>query len=313
MKRFLLLVLTLLTISASAFAEKYTIQMAPHDGVEDYVFFGPKYTGSKTMITWAEYYVDLKKQTQIHFNNPYLVNPRDGAQDQIIFIKANGKYYVGHYSIMSDNHYAHVMAAFEFNDYNKAREVLFLWSYLKLLQSRDCTELHFIPNDPDFWWSEEDYFSLELPKDMIDDNYRIYKSNGYSEAFIDEQLLMDGVWHDLSNGQKYERGNKIYTCHNGKLYCNGERAYLEHDINEMIHVSVYHNSDKFYQLLTSGKNDYYYCQRCANNPYGCGLEPIEMYGYHYQDIISTEFWKEKVGWLRPVIWAKDDSIECTKD
>ena len=310
MKRFLLLALTLLTISASAFAKtwamvlksQYFTQTPAEEKIDNVAFYGPTYISEdeKTKVWIPDYYVDLAKETQIQFNNPYLIEANYDCMDQILYFKANGKYYVGSYSLLIDNHYSHPLVSFEFDTFEKAIETIFLWSYLYLVQSRDCDALHFIPSDRDFWWDEESGFDLELPKDMIDANYRLYKERGYSTAFVNEQLLMDDKWHDLSNGKIYKRKSDVYSCKNGKLYCNGNLVqYLEGDINKMLHVCVVHNSEKFYQLLKSSAG-YYYCERCANTIYGGGHRPIEMYGYHYQDITDRTTWKQKAASWRPV-------------
>lgn len=310
MKR-LFLCLFLFAVTFCAFADKRDVLIRsrtfdnPEEKIDNFIMCGEEFYDSNSAIIWIEYAINMgepdeKYASWVRYNNPYEVEPRDGAQDQILFYKDHNtnKYYVGHYSLITNAGYSYAMVAFEFDTFADARNVFFLWLSLKYLQSTKMTEVHFPPSGTEFCWDENgDYFYANIPKDMIDTNYRLYKSRGYYNAFTGKELLIDGEWHDLTDGKTFKRKNEVYSIKNGKLYCNDDPAYLQNDINKMIRIYKYHNSQKFLSLLKNGPG-YYYCERCSNNPYGGGLRPIEFYGYHYQDVISKNNHKEKVAGLR---------------
>lgn len=306
MKKTIFSILLLLSVSTYVFAKGNGIKInsktfyTTEEKIDNFAVFGTNYFDDKSSLVCIEYAIDLSrpgdKAYWCRYNNPYLVDSRDGAQDIILLYKnkSNGKFYVGSYSIIVNIGYSYPMVAFEYDNWSDARDVYFLWLYLKYLQSTQMTEVHFRPTTPDFWWDENgEYFYANIPKDMIDANYKLYVSRGYENAFTNDMLLMDGQWHDLSNGKIYQKDSNKYSSVNGTLYCNGKIAYLQNDINKMIRIYTYSNSNKFVDMLRSGIS-YYYCERCANNPYDATLRPIELYGCHYQETSSKNLHKEKV-------------------
>ena len=302
MKRFLLLVLTLLTISVSAFAEKQVIRFSAqeisNEDIDKFVMYVNLYvTDNENKIMVPYGYATNGIDLLHYFNRPYPYVQKSGIQNgaQLMYIKRHGKWYVGMFSTLTGQG-----AAFEFDSHEKAYEVLFLWGYLISIEEKTQNDVHFIPDGFNVYDDNESTF-LSIPKDMITDNANDYATIRATKALIGEELFMNGEWHDLSNGKEYKCGNRVYTCVDGELYCDGRKSPIEddHDINKMIRMSVYENSGAFYELLKSSKG-YYYCNRCSNLIYDPKHRPIEMYGYHYQDITSTDFWIDKVASWRKV-------------
>lgn len=310
MKKNLLLILTLIAISFSTFAEvkpwKAALTRAkgktPIEPEFNIVMYGRYYIGSKSEIGFMHKIWDYNGATDSNAKTFFYNTPRH-EEHQIVyyFNKKTGKHYA---AIVEPRTQAAV--ALEFAEKQKALDIVFAWTYLKYYgdeKVNDC-KINYLPVYGETTASE----FIKYPIDYIMDFYIPSKI-----VFIEDHLFMNKEWHDLTEGKTWkDPKGKVYSAVNGELYVNGKKSKEDYsyDVNTTMKLEVIKDSEDIYNKIVN--NGYFICDSCTKLNHGWTY--VEVAGEHREfDNTDKGTWKKEIAKVHKVFAAFDMYSTFKKD